>query len=670
MKKLFLIFPLLFALGACERDGGAEDSQSSVSGVIPRFYGAALPDDSSPATRGVANALKVWSRPIAKEQLTVKFLNGTDRYREFVKEVVLEWERCADVKFRFVDDDQDALIRVGFDYVRGMQSSWALTGTDHAQKFAAQDEATVHFAQWRRASDAAKRSDVLRAFGQVLGLELEFRHPSFYPEWIVDADGNIDEETIRYYWENELAELIAWEELKKVVLEPLSDHAFLISKTESYDPRSVMWWPFYEMIANNIPVVEFDEDYRTELSEQDKAFIEALYGKPAEVLPPPTEIIGQHLVSFDTSRSFLDLSLVMSKHLVILEQQPEDEKPKEVARVFIPEGATTPYTADLSLNFSSRGEFKVIIAELQKYGEQDPSESYALSGLDFQHGEGIENLNLQVGIPNKALTYLRMICDGCSQPRYFVFTGNEVLKELYLVRIGNSKVTLDNCPSLEVFATTKYLCMLDLEGSGLLPDDPLFVPSSVPGDGAIEGFVVREPYLSTPTGAPVDSLGRNPLKVLKDDWIGPHPTPDPIPCLLSWPYSPEQDISISEREGSGLTIRNCPNIRAIALENTQLKTFDFSDLTKLEYVYLSSLSTFMVGGGTGTGGNLLLTLGTLPFKRGTPGQVIVRGIGLSFTKPSQIRCIYKPIDFETSVINQWVTRRNWIICWDPVITEK
>lgn len=276
MKKLFLIFPLLFALGACERDGGAEDSQSSVSGVIPRFYGAALPDDSSPATRGVANALKVWSRPIAKEQLTVKFLNGTDRYREFVKEVVLEWERCADVKFRFVDDDQDALIRVGFDYVRGMQSSWALTGTDHAQKFAAQDEATVHFAQWRRASDAAKRSDVLRAFGQVLGLELEFRHPSFYPEWIVDADGNIDEETIRYYWENELAELIAWEELKKVVLEPLSNHAFLISKTESYDPRSVMWWPFYEMIANNIPVVEFDEDYRTELSEQDKAFIEAL----------------------------------------------------------------------------------------------------------------------------------------------------------------------------------------------------------------------------------------------------------------------------------------------------------------------------------------------------------------------------------------------------------
>lgn len=72
MKKLFLIFPLLFALGACERDGGAEDSQSSVSGVIPRFYGAALPDDSSPATRGVANALKVWSRPIAKEQVSFR----------------------------------------------------------------------------------------------------------------------------------------------------------------------------------------------------------------------------------------------------------------------------------------------------------------------------------------------------------------------------------------------------------------------------------------------------------------------------------------------------------------------------------------------------------------------------------------------------------------------
>lgn len=667
MKKLFLVFPLLFALGACERDGGAEDSQSSVSGVIPRFYGAALPDDSSPATRGVANALKVWSRPIAKEQLTVKFLNGTDRYREFVKEVVLDWERCADVKFRFVDDDQDALIRVGFDYVRGMQSSWALTGTDHAQKFAAQDEATVHFAQWRRASDAAKRSDVLRAFGQVLGLELEFRHPSFYPEWIVDADGNIDEETIRYYWENELAELIAWEELKKVVLEPLSNHAFLISKTESYDPRSVMWWPFYEMIANNIPVVEFDEDYRTELSEQDKAFIESLYGKPTGNVPPE-EKIGSHLVSFDTSESSLRLSLTMSKNLAILEQRPEDEEPKEVVRVFIPEGATTPYTADLSLNFSSRGEFKVIIAELQKYGEQAPSESYALTGLDFQYGEGIENLNLQVDIPNKALTYLRMICDGCSQPRHFDFTGTKTLKELYLVHIGDSKVTLDSCPDLEVFATTKYLCMLDLEGSGLLPDDPLFVPSSVPGDGAIEGFVVREPYLAAPTGLPVDSFHRNELKLNFTDTLVPIIPPAPV--YTTWPVSPEPIVSISEKEGSGLTISNCEQLKAISLENTQLKTFDFSALPHLEYIYLSSVPSFLVGGGTPLGTTFETTMRTLPYKRGTPGQIIVRGIGLKISQSMVMGFVYRPLTYDTSAIDQIVTRRNWIICWDPVITEK
>ncbi len=54
------------------------------------------------------------------------------------------------------------------------------------QKYGNQDEATVHFAQWRRASDEAKRTDVLRAFGQVLGLELEFRHPNFNPQWITD----------------------------------------------------------------------------------------------------------------------------------------------------------------------------------------------------------------------------------------------------------------------------------------------------------------------------------------------------------------------------------------------------------------------------------------------------------------------------------------------------
>lgn len=78
---------------------------------------------------------------------------------------------------------------------------WALTGTDHLEVMDKQAEPTVHFAQWRRASDARKRSDVLRAFGQVLGLELEFRHPRFSPGWVtIEGTDQIDEEMIKEYW--------------------------------------------------------------------------------------------------------------------------------------------------------------------------------------------------------------------------------------------------------------------------------------------------------------------------------------------------------------------------------------------------------------------------------------------------------------------------------------
>lgn len=94
----------------------------------------------------------------------------------------------------------------------------------------------------------------------------------FHPAWITNADGSVNETAIREYWENELANYIAWDELKKIVLDPLEDQAFFIHKTEYYDQWSVMNWPFYEMIARNIPPIEFDEDYITELSENDKSF--------------------------------------------------------------------------------------------------------------------------------------------------------------------------------------------------------------------------------------------------------------------------------------------------------------------------------------------------------------------------------------------------------------
>lgn len=170
MKKLLLLSVVLLAFAGCSRDettspGGPGDLEAV---DVPHFYGMAMMDNPAPETRGIAVNYKVWSRPAAENSLSVKFLNGSAAYRAFVQEVVREWEKAGGVRFHFVDDNRDALIRIGFDYVPGMMSSWALTGTDHVDVLDRQTEPTVHFAQWRRASDAQKRSDVLRAFGQVL----------------------------------------------------------------------------------------------------------------------------------------------------------------------------------------------------------------------------------------------------------------------------------------------------------------------------------------------------------------------------------------------------------------------------------------------------------------------------------------------------------------------
>ena len=155
MKKLLLLSVVLLLFAGCSKDETTSSGQADqTEAFVPHFYGAAMLNTPAPATRGVANAMKVWSKPMAANNLTVKFLNGSAGYQEYVKEVAKEWEKAAGVRFHFVGSDKPATVRIGFDYVPGMMSSWSLTGTDHMQVYGQQSEATMHFAQWRRAGDA------------------------------------------------------------------------------------------------------------------------------------------------------------------------------------------------------------------------------------------------------------------------------------------------------------------------------------------------------------------------------------------------------------------------------------------------------------------------------------------------------------------------------------
>lgn len=647
MKKLLLLGVALFALCACNKDdmdGTTIDRSTDAKEVVPHFYGWMTLDDPAPETRGVANALKVWSKSIAKSHLTVKFLNGQESYRRFVKDVVKEWETYADVQFRFVDDDQDAIVRVGFDYVKGMSSSWALTGTDHMQKYSNQDEATVHFAQWRRISNEAKRSDVLRAFGQVLGLELEFRHPDFDPQWITDDDGNIDEPAIREYWEYELNDLISWEELRKIVLEPLSKQTFMIEKTAEYDENSVMSWPLYEKIARNIPLISFDEDYKTDLSEKDKEFIQRLYG--VQTGHKPEDYVD--LVTFDYTGTTPKITLTTTKDLIVIW-----EKGVETC-IDVPSDTTTMYTITVDHKFAESETRQIVVGELLPYGQGRPNSSYALKKFDLNSGVGMENLNLSPVIPNTNLSYVRVQGGKSFKTQDLDFSGNKYLKELYLTQIGDSKVIINNCENLEVFATSDNVWVLDLEALGATGTNAQEIQPLSADDEPIEEMVISNL-----------SVKFNPIRLYPvpiKPWhpiIIPGGWPPKTETFKPWPCDPQQHYSLSNNSTSGLSIANCPKLRALSLENTRLTKVSFTNFKDLEYIYLSSTSDYIVNTSLST------YLSLIPFRKNKPtGQIIIRGIKYyANTFPASYR--YSPVEFDTNTINSIVTRRNWAICWDP-----
>lgn len=624
MKKLLLFTAMLLVFSGCTRDETTDPGQP-VSGSVdnaPHFYGSALLDTPDAATRGVANKLKLWPKSMAEEELTVKFLNGSEEYRAYVKQVAHEWEKAAGVRFIYVPDDMEAMIRIGFDYVRGMQTSWSYTGTDILQLFDRQDEPTIHFAQWRRISDEKKRSDVLRSFGQTLGLELEFRHPMLDPGWIRNDDGTLNEAEIRRYWEDELAEFISWDELKKMVLDPISVNARFIAQTDYYDPNSVMNWPFFEEIAHSQQPIDFDSDYKTELSQLDKEFIQSLYGESFNGMPVPGSYLP--LIEFDFTGTSVRFDMIADKNLVVI----WDEEAKACTYYDLPAHATS-VSVSASHEFLVSKKRKIVIGEVLEYGQQMPSTSSALTKFDFTGAVGADGIVVKPY--NTALETVWIRGGAGFIPQAFNFASNNHIKNLYLTQTLGSTVNVDNCRSLELLANT-------------------------PG---IYRQLIAKPF------EPGDKIGiKEPGNALSK----------------GWPYSPMDYSSLRD-----VNLQNCPNLKTVSFDNTQVLKLDFTERDSLEYVYLSSFDNAIVGGGNPKGQYLLETLRTLPSRVGkSEGEIYLRGIGYVTSipveqvsenqivyPPARLMTKYVPVEIDRNTLKQIIlstSRKNWKIVWDSEVT--
>lgn len=488
-----------------------------------------------------------------------------------------------------------------------------------------QDEPTINYTYWRRASDAVKRNDVLRTFGQVLGLELEHRHPMFYPAWFTDDNGNVNEDYIREYWENELDEYITWEELKKIVFDPI-DSEVRVEYTQHYDQSSIMSWPFYEQIAWNLRPLGYDDEPITELSENDKAFIQKLYGPTLGDLYPAPRYYD--LIEFNYTGTTVTFSLTTTKNTAII----WDKEAKKASYI---EANGTPVTKTMSYTYPDANSHHITIAEFLGRNQEKPDYSTALQKFDLVTGNHASNFDIK--LCNKDLKYVRIIGGPDFKPFRFNFTGFDNLEELYLVQTRNSKLVVDNCPQLYSLGTSRFI----------------WKPAQVTG-----------PHTSSVSGPLVDSTYTSV--------VGPEVSWPSIVTYSGWPQYAEAVHSLSDdASGAGLTILNCPALKNLSLENVALRTIDFQNLNNIEYAYISSTKHFIVGCHATNialitpGHALAQSIATLPSRAAKNAGIIVIKQVNTITNNSKVE--YMPVSINMNYFNNINTNadtRNWYVVWD------
>ena len=136
---------------------------------------------------------------------------------------------------------------------------------------------------------------------------------------------------------------------------------------------------------------------------------------------------------------------------------------------------------------------------------------------------------------------------------------------------------------------------------------------------------------------------------------------------VQWPDIPESCVSYML-----LSITDCDNLQKVSLENVNIGAFDFGDFPDLEYLYVSSQSHRIVGGGSTflspscNGEFLASTVSTLPQRStSSKGKILIRGVdsdNQSYTKAwisSQ----------NQSLIEETCSDKNWEVVWDSGITN-
>lgn len=326
-----------------------------------------------------------------------------------------------------------------------------------------------------------------------------------------------------------------------------------------------------------------------------------------------------NLASFDYSGQNITLTLTANKNISII----WDWETKDITDVSI----TSPTTRTIEHTYNISKPRRIYIVE--KIDLDTDTLSYASNALTkFDLPTGNHASNFEFKPYNTALEYIRIIGGSNFASQTVSIKELPALRDLYLVHMPNAIVTITHCPSLLRFGSSKYIW----EASSSIFPFPI---------------------------TPIHPGFENPLD---PDVVGDGPVDK-----IEWPYVPEPIVSYGE-----LSITDCNQLMEVSLENVNIGSFDFSDFPYLEYVYVSSQSHRIVGGGSNVlspscnGEFLASTVSTLPQRTiNRKGKIAVRGVDSTngLFKKAWISSLNQ------NLIEDTCDSKNWDVIWDSGITN-